>query len=106
MLCLDLVKCKSHSGGTGFEGMKGSWRAAEAWNCERPGKAIGEGASVVVGSELKGSCKKLRLGTMKRNYERLLVKPSCSERSQCARDASTISATKSNSSSGVESTRT
>jgi hypothetical protein len=23
----NLVMCKSHSGGTGFEGMKGSWRA-------------------------------------------------------------------------------
>ena len=59
MLQLDLVMCKSHLGGTGFEGMKGSWRAAEAWNCERPGKAIGEGAAsaVVDGPELKGSGK-------------------------------------------------
>jgi len=59
MLQLYLVMCKSHPGGTGFEGMKGSWRAAEAWYCERPGKAIGEGtASVAVdGPVLKGSCK-------------------------------------------------
>jgi hypothetical protein len=78
MFQMDLVMNKNYSGGTGFEGMKGSWRAAEAWNCERPGKAIGEGASVVVGSGLKESCKKLKLGTMKRDYERLLVKPSCS----------------------------
>jgi hypothetical protein len=34
---------KSHSGDTGFEGMKGSWRAAEAWHSVRPGKAIDEG---------------------------------------------------------------
>jgi hypothetical protein len=30
MLRLDLVMCKSHSGGTACEGMKGSWREAEA----------------------------------------------------------------------------
>ena len=90
MFQMDLVMCKNYSGGTGFEGMKGSWRAAEAWNCERPGKAIGEGASVVVGSGLKESCKKLKLGTMKRDYERLLVKPSCSRRTHCIGDASTM----------------
>lgn len=28
-----LVMCKSHPGGTGFEGVKGSWRAAEAGHC-------------------------------------------------------------------------
>jgi hypothetical protein len=28
--------CKSYPDGTGFEGMKGSHRAAEAWHCERP----------------------------------------------------------------------
>jgi hypothetical protein len=54
----DLVMCKSHPGGTGFEGMKGSCRAAEARHCERPWKAIGEGtASLEVdGPVLKGSC--------------------------------------------------
>ena len=26
----------NHPGGTGFEGMKESRRAAEAWHCERP----------------------------------------------------------------------
>jgi hypothetical protein len=36
---------KNHPGDTGFEGMKGSWRAAEDWHCERPWKAIGEGAA-------------------------------------------------------------
>jgi hypothetical protein len=34
MLQLDLLMCKNHLGGTGFEGMKGSWRASEAWHCE------------------------------------------------------------------------
>ena len=51
--------CKSYPGGTGFEGMKGSRRAAEAQHCERPWKAIGEGAASVAidGPGLKGSCK-------------------------------------------------
>ena len=50
--------CKSHPGGTGFEGMKGSRRAAEALQCERPWKAIGKGvASVAIDSPgQKGSC--------------------------------------------------
>jgi hypothetical protein len=58
MLQLDLV-CRNHSGGTGFEGMKGSWRAAEVWHCERELKVIVEGsASVAVDSpSLMGSCK-------------------------------------------------
>ena len=49
--------CKSYPGGIGFEGMKGSHRAAEAWQCERPWKAIGEGAASVAidGPGLKGS---------------------------------------------------
>ena len=37
--------CKSHPGDTGFEGMKGSWRADEAQHCERLWKATGEGAA-------------------------------------------------------------
>ena len=51
--------CKNHLGGTGFEGMKGSMKAAEAWYCERPKKAISESsASVAVDRPvLKGSCK-------------------------------------------------
>ena len=51
--------CKSHPGGTGFEGMKGSRKAAEARHRERSGKAIGEGAASVAidGPGLKGSCK-------------------------------------------------
>jgi hypothetical protein len=72
--------------------MKASWRAVETWFCERPWKAIGEGvASVAVDSPgLKRHVKELRLGTIKRTYERLLVKPSCSERSHCIGDASTM----------------
>jgi hypothetical protein len=51
--------CKSHPGGVGFKGMKGSMREAEVWHCQRPGKAIGEGAASVAveGPGLKGSCK-------------------------------------------------
>jgi hypothetical protein len=39
--------------------MKGSWRAAEAWHCERPGKTTGKSAASVAvdGPGLKGSCK-------------------------------------------------
>ena len=56
-----LVICKSHPGGTGFKGMKGSWRAAKAWYCERPGKAIGEDAAsdAIDVPGLKGSCKEV-----------------------------------------------
>ena len=51
--------CKSHPDGTGFEGMKGLHRAAEALYCDRPWKAIGESAASVAiyGPGLKGSCK-------------------------------------------------
>ena len=53
--------CKSHLDGTSFEGMKRSWRAAEAWHCESPGKAIGEGAASIAaeGLGLKGSYKEV-----------------------------------------------
>jgi hypothetical protein len=49
--------CKSYPGGTSFEGMKGSHRAAMARHCEWPWKAIGEGAASVAidGPGLKGS---------------------------------------------------
>jgi hypothetical protein len=33
---VNLVRCKSLPVYPGFEGMKGSWRVAEAWSCERP----------------------------------------------------------------------
>ena len=45
MLQLDLIMCKNHPGGTGFESMKGSWRAAEVRHCESPGKAMGGDAA-------------------------------------------------------------
>jgi hypothetical protein len=50
---------KSYPGGTDFEGMKVSWKVAQAWHWERPRKAINEGtASITVDSlGLKGSCK-------------------------------------------------
>ena len=49
--------CKSYPGGTSFEGKKGLRKAAEARHCERPWKAIGEGAASVAidGPGLKGS---------------------------------------------------
>lgn len=44
---------------------------------------------VVVDSPgLKGSCKELSIGTIKRTYERLQVKPSCNRRPQCIGDVS------------------
>ena len=51
--------------------MKGSWRAAKAWHCERPGEAIGEGAASVSVSRrprIEGvmQAEKLKPGTMKR----------------------------------------
>ena len=54
----DLVICKSHPGGTGFEGVKESCRAAEAQHCERPWKAIGEGtaSAAIYVPGVKGSC--------------------------------------------------
>ena len=63
VLWLDLIMCKSYPGGTGFEGIKGSRRAAEAWHCERPWKAIGEGAAsvAIAGPGLKGSCSVLEM---------------------------------------------
>jgi hypothetical protein len=36
--------CKNQPSGTSFEDNKGSWRAAEDWNCERLGRAVGVGA--------------------------------------------------------------
>ena len=63
LLQRDLVICKGHPGGTGFEGMKELSRAAEAWHCERPWKAIGESAASVAidGPGMKGSCSVLEM---------------------------------------------
>ena len=50
------------------------WKAAEVWHCERPRKAIGEGASSIA-AKIEGSCKEvLRLDTMEEAYARVLVK--------------------------------
>jgi hypothetical protein len=56
MLQIDLVIYKSHPGGTGFEGMKVSWRAAEVCHCEKSWKAIGQGIALdaIDGPGLKG----------------------------------------------------
>ena len=52
LLQRDLIICKGHTGCTGFEGMKGSLRAAEAQHYERPWKAIGESAASVATDSL------------------------------------------------------
>ena len=59
MQWLDFVRLKSHPGGTGFESINGSCKAAESGHCDRPWKAIGEGAASVAidGPGQKGSCK-------------------------------------------------
>ena len=61
MLQLYLLICKNNPGSTAFEDMRESWRAAEAWHCERPGKAIGESEASVAVDVLgpKGSCKEV-----------------------------------------------
>jgi hypothetical protein len=63
LLQQDLVMCKRHPDGAGFEGIKGSSRAAEAWHYERPWKAIGKGAASVSidGPGLRGSCSVLEM---------------------------------------------
>jgi hypothetical protein len=44
----------------------------------------------LMAQDWRGHAKDLRLGTMKRAYERLLVKPSYSGKQQCFVDASTM----------------
>jgi hypothetical protein len=83
-----------HPGGTGFEGMKEPWRAIEGWHCERKGRPLVKvqlKLQVII-QNWKGHAKKLRFGTMKRDFERLLVKvqSSCSRRPQHIGDANTI----------------
>jgi hypothetical protein len=53
--------CTNYPGATGFEGMKGSRRAAEAWHWDRLGNDIGESAASVAikGPGLKGSGKEV-----------------------------------------------
>ena len=62
MLLLDLVMCKNHPGGTGFKGIKASWRTAETCNYEGPGKDTCKGAaSIAVGDpRLKFSCNEVK----------------------------------------------
>ena len=51
--------CKHSPGGTGFESMKGLWRAAGTWLRERAGEVTGDGAAsgAVEDPGLKGSCR-------------------------------------------------
>lgn len=49
MLAAKLDNVKNFSGGTDFDGIKGSWRAGKAWRWERPGETTdGRAASVAV----------------------------------------------------------
>jgi hypothetical protein len=88
----DLVMCKSHPGGTGFEGIRGHEEQL------RLGTVRGHARSLVnvqpqlqlMAQDRRGHAKELRLGTRKNAYERLLVKSSYSKRQQCFGDASTM----------------
>lgn len=66
MLAAPLGNVVSFSGVSGFGSVKGSWRAPEAWHCERLGEASGNGdTSVAVDATvLKGHGKNWRLGTI------------------------------------------
>jgi hypothetical protein len=79
--------------------MKRSW----GWHCERPWKAIGEGATSVAvdGPGLKGSCKEVEAWHHEESLREAIVKPSCSRRRQCIGDASTMGMI-TESSSGVD----
>jgi hypothetical protein len=92
MLQLYLAMGKSHPGDTGFEDVKGSWRAAEAGHVRGHGRPLVkvQPQSQLMAQDWRGHAKELRPSTMKRAYERLLVKPSYSERQQCFGDASTM----------------
>jgi hypothetical protein len=88
MLQMHLVICKRYSGAAGFEGMKGSWRETEALALREAIKGEGTASVAVDGPGLKGSCKGFEAWPqMKRAYEQLLVKPSCSRSPQCIGDA-------------------
>lgn len=56
MVAPSFIMCKHLPGGTGFEGMKGSWRTAEAYHCQRTKKDISAGP----GSELKELWKEVK----------------------------------------------
>jgi hypothetical protein len=87
-----LVMCKSHPGGTGF----GTWRGVAVML----GTVRGQKKPLVKvqpqwqlrAQDWRGHAGKLRLSTMKRDYEWLFVKvqSSCSGRQQCFGDASAM----------------
>ena len=81
--------CKNHPGGTGFKGMKGSWRAAEAWHCERPLVKMQSQLQLTT-QDQRGLAKELSLSTMKGAYEGLFGTPNCNEKLQHAKDANTM----------------
>lgn len=54
---------RAERGCTGFQCMRGSWKAAEAWTWERLGEVISGGATCVAleSPELKGSCSEIKV---------------------------------------------
>jgi hypothetical protein len=65
----------------------------EAWHCERQGRLllVSMQPQLQLMVQARGDhAKKVRLGTMKGAYERLLAKPSFSRRPQHIRDVSTL----------------
>ena len=63
-----MVMCKNHAGGTDFKDRTVPWRVTKAQRCERSGMDTGKGIASVAFEDpgMKGSCKGLRRGTMKR----------------------------------------
>lgn len=84
--------CKSYPGSTGFEGMKGpteELRRGTVRSHTRPLVKV-QPQLQLIAQDLRGHAKEVRLGTMKKAYERLLLKPSYSGRQQHFGDASTM----------------
>lgn len=62
MLVAKFGKCiKSLPDDIVFKGLKGSWRAAEARHCERPGEFVGEDTALAAVEDpgLKDACKEV-----------------------------------------------
>ena len=99
---------KNHLGRTGFEDVKASGRTAEAWDCEKLEKAIGEGAASVAVDDpgLKGLCKESEAWHHEEGLWEAISEAQLQQKIavywRCQYHGMT---TKSNSSSGEESTR-
>ena len=69
--------CKSHPGGTGVEGIKSIWGYRRS-------------QLQLMAKNWRNHAKELRLATMKRAYEKLFMRTSCSGRQQSFGDTSTM----------------